>query len=334
MTLSYALRRFGMFLLVVWLAATVNFFLPRLGGGDPVRQKMMQTAALGGNVQGGMDEVVAEYNKKFGLDTPLYEQYVNYIWDLLHFDFNYSIINYPTQVTDIIRHALPWTIGLLVTTTFFSWIIGSVLGAFMGWPRSPKFLEFVMPPLLSLNAVPFFLLGLILIYLFAFRFPWFPTTGGYYAGTFPEWSFDFAWNVFKHSVLPALSIILVSIGGWALTMRSVIITTTGEDYVTFADAKGLKNRTIFIRYAMRNALLPQATALALVLGQIIAGTVLVEVIFSYPGIGTTLFNAIRGSDYTLIQGIVFFLILSIALATLILDLIYPFIDPRITYTKA
>ncbi len=117
-------------------------------------------------------------------------------------------------------------------------------------------------------------------------------------------------------------------------MRSVIITTTGEDYVTFADAKGLKNRTIFMRYAVRNALLPQATALALVLGQVIAGTVLVEVVFSYPGIGTTLFNAIRGSDYTLIQGIVFFLIVSIALATLILDLIYPFIDPRITYTKA
>ncbi|HET9660007.1 MAG TPA: ABC transporter permease [Thermomicrobiales bacterium] len=323
-----------MFLLVVWLAATVNFFLPRFGGGDPVRQKIMQNAASGGGVQGGMDAMVAEYNHKFGLDTPMWKQYLNYLWALLHFDFNYSIINYPTRVIDIIGHALPWTMGLLITTTFLSWIIGSILGAFMGWPRSPKFLEFVMPPLLSLNAIPFFLLGLILLYLFAFRFPWFPTTGGFYAGTFPDWSFDFAWNVLKHSILPALSIILVSIGGWALTMRSVIITTTGEDYVTFADAKGLKNRTIFMRYSVRNALLPQATALALVLGQIIAGTVLVEVIFSYPGIGSTLFNAIRGSDYTLIQGIVFFLILSIALATLILDLIYPLIDPRITYTKA
>lgn len=334
MTLSYVLRRFGMFLLVVWLAATVNFFLPRLGGGDPIRQKMMQTAALGGNVQGGMDEVVAEYNKKFGLDTPLWEQYVNYIWDLLHFDFNYSIINYPARVIDIINHSLPWTIGLLLSTTVISWIIGGILGAFLGWPRAPRFLQYVMPPLLSLNAIPFFLLGLILIYLFAFKFPWFPTTGGYYAGTFPEWSFGFAWNVLQHSILPALSIILVSIGGWALTMRSVIITTTGEDYVTFADAKGLKDNTIFLRYAVRNALLPQATALALVLGQLIAGTVLVEVIFSYPGIGTTLFYAISGSDYTLIQGIVFFLILSIALATLLLDLIYPLIDPRITYTKA
>ena len=334
MTLSYVLRRIGMFLLVVWLAATVNFFLPRLGGGDPIRQKMMQTAALGGNVQGGMDEVVAEYNKKFGLDTPLWEQYVNYIWDLLHFDFNYSIINYPARVIDIINHSLPWTMGLLLSTTVISWIIGGILGAFLGWPRAPRFLQYVMPPLLSLNAIPFFLLGLILIYLFAFKFAWFPTAGGYYAGTFPEWSFGFAWNVLQHSILPALSIILVSIGGWALTMRSVIITTTGEDYVTFADAKGLKDNTIFMRYAVRNALLPQATALALVLGQLIAGTVLVEVIFSYPGIGTTLFYAISGSDYTLIQGIVFFLILSIALATLLLDLIYPLIDPRITYTKA
>ena len=203
-----------------------------------------------------------------------------------------------------------------------------------GWPRSPKLLEYLMPPLLSLNAIPFFLLGLVLIYVFAFRFDWFPLSGGYSVGTFPEYSLAFAWDVLQHSVLPALAIILVSIGGWALTMRSMMVTTYGEDYVTFADAKGLKDRTIFVRYSIRNALLPQTTALALVLGQLIAGTVLVEVIFSYPGIGTTLYNAIRGSDYFLVQGIIFFLILGIAIATFILDLIYPYLDPRITYRKS
>jgi peptide/nickel transport system permease protein len=311
-----------------------NFFLPRLGNGDPVRQKLLQQAALGGNVQSGMDDMIAEYDRKFGLDQPLWNQYVNYVGDMLRFDFNYSIANYPAQVIDIIGDALPWTIGLLLTTTLISWLLGGLLGAFMGWPRSPKSLQFLMPPLLSLNAIPFFLLGLVLIYVFAFVLRWFPLSGGFSIGTFPEYSWGFAWNVLHHSILPAMAIIVVSIGGWALTMRSMMVTTYGEDYVTYADAKGLKDRTIFVHYSIRNVLLPQTTALALVLGQLITGTVLVEVIFSYPGIGTTLYNGIRGSDFYLVQGIVFFLILSIALATLILDLIYPLLDPRITYQKA
>jgi peptide/nickel transport system permease protein len=323
-----------MFLLVIWLASTVNFFLPRLGGGDPVRQQLIQQAALGGNVQAGLDQMVAEYNTKFGLDTPLWQQYLNYMWDMLHFDFNYSIANYPARVIDIITEALPWTLGLLFTTTMIGWFIGSLLGAFMGWPRAPKFLQFLLPPLLTLNAIPFFLLGLVLIYVFAFLLDWFPLSGGHSIGSFPEWSWSFAWDVLQHSILPAMAIILVSLGGWALYMRSMMITTFGEDYVTYADAKGLKDRTVFVHYSIRNVLLPQTTALALVLGQFIAGTVLVEVIFSYPGIGTTLFNAIQGSDFFLVQGIVFFLILSIAVTTLILDLIYPLLDPRITYQRS
>ena len=331
MTLSYFLKRVGMFLLVIWLAATVNFFLPRLGGGDPVRQKMAQTAALGGNVQGGMDEVVAEYNKKFGLDTPLWKQYLNYLWDLLHFDFNYSIANYPSRVIDIIGKSLPWTIGLLITTTFLSWIIGSMLGAFMGWPRSPKFLEFVMPPLLSLNAVPFFLLGLILIYLFAFRFPWFPTTGGYYAGTFPEWTPDFAWNVLKHSVLPALSIILVSIGGWILAMRNTMIGTISEDYVVMAEAKGLSERRVMYRYAARNALLPNITGFGMAFGFIVSGALLTEVVFSYPGLGNQLIIAVRNLDYPLMQGIFLMITFAVLIANLMVDILYVRLDPRVRY---
>jgi peptide/nickel transport system permease protein len=190
-----------------------------------------------------------------------------------------------------------------------------------------------MPPLLSLNAIPFFLLGLVLVYVFAFRLQWFPLLYGYTPGTFPNWSWAFGKDVLYHGVLPGLSIILVSIGGWALTMRAMMVTTTGEDYVTYADAKGLKDRTIFVRYSIRNALLPQTTVLALALGQLIAGTIIVEVIFSYPGIGKTLYSAIRGSDYFLVQGIVFMLILAIAFATLILDLIYPLLDPRINYSR-
>jgi peptide/nickel transport system permease protein len=331
--ISYVAKRFGMFLLIVWAAGTINFFLPRLGGQNPARAAILRQAALGGNVQTGLEEMVAAYDKKFGLDKPLWKQYLTYLDDMTRFDFNYSIANYPRTVLDMIGEALPWTFGLLLTTIILSWLIGGLLGAFLAWPRSPKFLQFLMPPLLSLNAIPFFLLGLLLVYVFAFRLRWFPLAGGYTAGTFPAWNLTFAKNVLDHSILPAFSIILVSIGGWALGMRAMMVTTHGEDYVTYADAKGLKGRTIFIRYLIRPSLLPQTTALALALGQLISGALLVEVIFTYPGIGTVLFNAIRGSDYYLIQGIVFILIVSIGVATFVLDLIYPLLDPRITYQR-
>src|SRR5919112_5302340 len=334
MPLSYVARRVSMFFLIVWLAATINFFLPRLGGQDPIREMMIEQAAMGGSVQTGLEAMIEIYNEKFGLNTPLWQQYVNYLGDMSRLDFGYSIASYPQRVSDIIARAIPWTLILLTTTTLFSWVVGTLLGAFMGWPRAPKFLSYLLPPLLSLNAIPFFLLGLLLIYFVAFRLRLLPLSGGYTPGTFPAMTPSFIRDVLSHSVLPALSIILVSVGGWALTMRAMMITTQGEDYVTYADAKGLKGRTIFTRYAIRNALLPQTTALALALGQLISGALLVEVVFTYPGIGTLLYRAIRGSDFYVVQGIVFILIVSIGLATFILDLIYPVLDPRITYRRA
>jgi len=191
-----------------------------------------------------------------------------------------------------------------------------------------------MPPLWALHAIPFFLCGLILMYLVAFQLKLLPMFGGYTAGAFPALTLAFAGDVLKHAILPALSIILVATGGWALTMRGMMVTTQGEDYVTFAEAKGLKSLTIFLRYCVRNAILPQTTALALSLGQILSGAVLVEVIFAYPGIGTVLYHAIRENDHFLIQGIVFSVIVALGLATLMLDLLYPWLDPRITYRKA
>jgi peptide/nickel transport system permease protein len=190
-----------------------------------------------------------------------------------------------------------------------------------------------MPPVMMLGAIPYFLLGLILVYIFGFVLGLFPMFGGYRPGTIPTFTLPFVLDVVRHTFLPALSIILVSMGGWALGMRSMMIMTQGDDYVIFAEAKGLRDRTIFTHYAIRNALLPQVTSLALALGTIVAGAVLVEVIFGYPGIGTVLYQAIRGSDYYLVQGIVFVVIVSIGLATFVLDIIYPLLDPRITYRR-
>jgi peptide/nickel transport system permease protein len=334
LSLAYVLKRFGIFLLIVWAATSANFFLPRLSSTNPIRERLLEQALQGGYVQQGMNQMVEEYERKFGLDRPLWQQYLTYMGDALRLDFNFSISNYPRTVTSIMAEALPWTIGLLTMTTLISFAIGTLLGAFLGWPRAPRWLHFFMPPLLALNAIPFFLLGLVLIYLFTFQINLLPLFGGYSPGRVPSLDLDFVRDVALHAVLPSLSIILVAIGGWALGMRAMMVTTQGEDYVNFGDAKGLKPRTLFLRYAIRNALLPQATALALVLGHVVSGAVLVEVIFGYPGIGTVLYNAIRQSDYYLVQGIVFGVIVTLGIATFLLDLLYPLLDPRITYKRA
>jgi peptide/nickel transport system permease protein len=325
----YLVKRVGVFLLVVWLAATVNFFLPRLGSENPVAQKIMQQAALGGNLHAGMQGMIKEYEEKFGLTRPLWRQYLGYLSDMARFDFNYSIASYPRRVSDMILEGLPWTIGLLTVTTVISFVLGNILGAFQAWPGAPRWLMWLMPPLLAMSAVPFFLLGLILVYVLGFALQLLPYYGGYTPGAIPQWSLSFALDVAEHAILPSVAIILGSMGGWALGMRAMMVTTHGEDYVTFAEAKGLKDGTIFLRYGIRNAMLPQATALALTLGQLISGAVLVEIVFGYPGVGTLLFEGIKGADYFLVQGIAFIVIVAIGLATLILDLIYPLLDPRI-----
>ena len=330
----YIIKRFGVFLLIVWLAATLNFFLPKLSGQDPVRTKLLEQAALGGYVQGGIEEMVKVYQQRFGLDKPLWRQYLTYIDEVSHGDLNYSIANYPRTVAGMIGEALPWTVALLGVTTVLSFAIGTVMGALLAWPGAPRWMRWLMPPLWALHAIPFFLLGLVLMWLLAFQFQLLPIFGGYSAGINPTLSWGFALDVLRHAVLPALSIILVSIGGWALPMRGMMVTTMGEDYVTFAEAKGLRSATIFTRYCMRNAILPQTTGLALALGQILSGAVLVEVIFGYPGIGTLLFQAIEENDFFLIQGIVFTVIVAIGLATFVLDVIYPLLDPRISYHRA
>jgi len=331
---DYLAKRFGVFLVIVWLAATLNFFLPRLSGMDPVRQKLLAQAQLGGYVQTGIEAMVKEYEQRFGLNKPLWRQYLNYLSDVSRLNFNYSIANYPRTVNEIIAEAIPWTVGLLGTTTLLSFSIGTFLGALLAWPRAPRWMRYLMPPLWALHAIPFFLCGLILMYILAFQIKLLPMFGGYSAGAFPGLTVEFVGDVLKHAILPALSIVLVAMGGWALAMRGMMVTTQGEDYVTFAEAKGLKSLTIFLRYCVRNAILPQTTALALALGQILSGAVLVEVIFGYPGVGTLLFLAIRENDHFLIQGIVFTVIVALGLATLILDAIYPLLDPRITYRRS
>jgi len=238
--------------LILWLAGTVNFFLPRLGGQDPIRAQLGAQAAMGGASQIGMKEMIAEYDTRFGLDKPLFEQYLTYLGDTLRLDFNVSMSSYPTKVIDIIWRSLPWTIILLSVTTLMAWTLGTVLGALLTQPNAPRILRYLLAPILTLSGIPFFLLGLLLIYLLGFQLRWFPLAGGYDQGLLPALDPRIIVNMVYHSILPALSIILASVGFWTLGMRGVMISTHGEDYLIYAESKGLRKATVFWRYAIRN----------------------------------------------------------------------------------
>ena len=334
MPLSYLIRRVLQFFVVLWGAATLNFLLPRLAPGNPVRDRLLQQASQGGPLQEGIQEMVRAYNIEFGLDKPLYVQYGRYLYHVFQFDFGYSIASYPSRVLPMILAALPWTIGLLIVASLWAFAIGTLLGALAAWPRAPRFFRYLIGPAITLSSIPYYMLGIILVYLLAVAFPIFPLSRGYSVGAIPSLTPAFILDVLRHAMLPGLSIVLAAIGFWSLGMRGMMITTKGEDYINFAEAKGLRDRRIFFSYALRNAILPQMTALAISLGQVVSGSVIVEAIFGYPGIGSLLLRAITASDYFLIYGVVFMIVFSIATATLIIDLVYPFLDPRISYRRA
>ncbi len=330
MPVAYILRRLGVFILVIWAAATINFAIPRLSPVDPIKEALLQVTSMGAS-QAGMEELTKSFAARFGFDQPVWKQYLNYLVDSAQGNLGFSLAFFPSRVSDLILAALPWTIVLVGVATLISFAVGTILGAFMAWPKAPWSVRIIGPPLLTMSAIPYYLLGLILIYLFAFVIKAFPLGGGYTVGLTPGLNLSFLVDAARHSILPAFSIVLADVGGWALGMRGMMITVQGEDFMTLAEAKGLKPGRVFLRYGVRNAILPQVTSLALSMGRVVSGAVLVEVVFAYPGVGGLLYQAIRTFDYFVIYGVAFMVIVAIGLATLILDLTLPVLDPRITY---
>lgn len=330
MSIRFVLERLALFLLVVFTALTINFVIAHSVPGDPIGGILAQLGSRGDSVENSA-EIVAEYRQRFGLDDPILVQYVKYLANTFRLDLGTSITYFPETVTQAILRALPWTLGLLSIATVIAFALGSFLGALLSWPGTPRPVRAFAPALMIFSAIPYYLLALILLYVFAIGAKLFPLGGGQTLGSMASGlSFSRIIDLAYHGFLPALSIILAGLGFWALAMRGAMINVLGEDYLMLAEAKGLKPRRIFFSYGMRNALLPQVTHLALSLGTIASGSVLVEVAFNYPGIGFLLYDALRGSDYFMIQGISLFLVLTVALAVLLLDFIYPFIDPRIS----
>lgn len=331
-SLPYILRRLGMWFITIWLGATIIFIVPRLAPGDPISAMVSRLSAQSGFVEGST-EMIEAWRVRFGLDEPLPIQYFNYLRNLASFDLGFSLASFPSGVNELIADALPWTLGLLTIATLISFVVGNVIGALLGYRRTPGTVRTLLPASLTFTSIPFFMFGILLIYIFAFGLGWFPPSGGYGRGLEIGWNWPFIKSVIHHGMLPVMAIVLTSMGFWALGMRGMMITNDGEDYMILAEAKGLKPSRIFWRYGMRNSILPQITALAITLGLIAGGSTLVEYIFAYPGVGYLLYLGIVNNDYTLIQGIVFVLIFFTATAVLILDLLLPMVDPRITYQK-
>lgn len=327
---KYLLERLVIFVATIFISVTVVFFVPRMVPGEPLGAVMNNLAAMGGSLNAR--DLIEEYRRLFGLDRSLWAQYISFLRELMRGNLGYSISSFPSHVTDLLKSAIPWTIGLLTLTTLISWVLGSIVGAVVGWRgRKAGIFRMLVPVALVLYTTPYYILAIILVFLFAFYWRLFPLSGAHSVGVRPELTLNFAVDVLHHGMLPALSIVLVSLGWWFLSMRSLIISLKGEDYILNAEAMGIGERRILWGYAFRNALLPQATGLAISLGHIVGGALITEVIFAYPGLGYLIYNSIKSLDYPVIQGGVLLIVFSVALANFMIDIAYPLIDPRIRY---
>ena len=330
MNFRYFGRRVVTFLLTIFIASTLNFAITRLTPQDPIAALLGRMASRGRSVENGA-EITALFRERLGLDDSIPQQYLNYLRDLLRGDLGYSLSFFPIKAEAVIIRALPWTLGLLSVATLLAFTIGNLLGALAAWPQVPRGFRWLVYLSMPFSAIPYYLLALILVYLLALNWSIFPLGGAYTVGSTRGQDLATFADMARHATLPVLSVVLAAIGFWALSMRGIMATVLGEDYLIYAQARGLRSRRIFSHYAMRNAALPQVTALAIDFGRLISGQVLVEIIFNYPGVGWVLYNALRGADYFVIQGVTLFMIFTVAVATLILDLFYPLLDPRIRY---
>jgi peptide/nickel transport system permease protein len=328
MTLDYALRRVGFFLVVVWVTITAMFVLVRLAPGDPISDQFARLQARGQSLSDG-PELIARYKRELGLDDPLYRQYLDYVAQVAQGNLGYSVASFPTSVASVIGEALPWTLGLLVSAVAIAWVVGSVLGGLLAWRSTPALARGLMSSLLLLAAVPYYLIALLLLYVFAYRLHWLPTGGGRDPLGSGGGALGAIADTVKHGLLPALSIVLAFVGSWMLGMRSLMVGILDSDYLRLAEAKGLSGRRMFLHYGLRTAIAPQLTTLAINIGYVVSGSILVEVLFSYPGIGTVLVDAIEARDYPVVQGVVLTTVVTAAGALLILDLVLPLIDPRV-----
>ena len=323
---DYFLKKSAWFAVTLVIAFTLNFILPRLMPGDPVAGIVARMAQGMSNAT-GVQAVYEQYTKLFGTDKPIVEQYFIYLQNVLRGDFGYSISQYPRTVADVIKSSIGWTLALQFPAIIVGWILGNSLGALAAYLRK-GFDRILLPTSIFLSNLPAFGMAIILLVIFAVNLKWFPTSGGYNYNMVPSSSWEFVQSVIIHYQLPFWSIVLITIGGQAIGMRSMAIYELNADYVKYARFLGIKDSKI-IRYVFRNAMLPQITGLALSIGTMVGGALVAEIIFSYPGLGSTILTAVLGGDYPLISATTLIVTIMSLVAFFALEILYGLIDPRI-----
>ncbi len=321
--MKYLLRRLGFYLIAAWVSLTLNFFVPRLAPGDPA-------TALQQKFQGKLEPAALEAMKTaFGIsDAPLYQQYFDYIGDLAQGNLGTSIVYFPAPVSEVIGQALLWTLFLAGLSMIFAFSLGTLLGIYSAWNRGGKLDSIAPASFIFLGAFPYFWLAMLLLYVFGFLLGWFPIRHAYTDTMTPAFTFAFIGDMLHHAVLPAISIVAASLGGWLLAMRNTMIGVLSADYVTMAQAKGLPERDVMLKYAARNAMLPSITGFGMALGFVLSGSLLTEIVFSYPGQGSLLFEAVNAQDYFLMQGLFLAITVAVLAANWFVDIAYVVLDPR------
>lgn len=323
--MRYFLRKLGLLLLTIWAAVTLNFMLPRLMPGSPVDAAIAKLSQRGPV----SDATRAAIEAQLGVPTGnIWDQYFQYLQNVINLDFGVSYTYFPKKVSDLVMEALPWTLVMVGLVTIIAFILGTLLGILAAWKRG-SWLD-ALPTLGGsfTSAFPYFWTALLLVYFFAYEWKMFPASGAYGKRVTPNLSIEFILDAANHAILPAMTILITSLGGWILGMRNTMINTLGEDYVTFAEANGLRSRTVAVKYAARNAILPNLTGFGLALGGVVGGSLLVERVFNYPGVGLLLYQSVTNQDYPLMQALFLMITISVLMANFIVDIMYGFLDPR------
>jgi peptide/nickel transport system permease protein len=328
---KYFLNKLLWFLVTAVFAFILNFTLPRLMPGDPVAA-IVARLAQGMTNATGVQKIYQQYTELFGTNKPMLEQFVIYVKNVAHGNFGYSFSQYPRTVADVLKSAIWWTICLQFPAIIVGWLIGNTLGALAAYIKG-GFDKVLMPVSIFVSNFPAFGTAVIFLVIFGVGLKWFPTSGGYGFDLIPSFTWSFIWSVIIHYQLPFWSIVLIAIGGQAIGMRSMSIYELNADYVKYSRFLGIKDRKI-VGYVFRNAMLPQVTGLALSIGTMVGGALFAEIIFSYPGLGTTLFHSVLGQDYPLISASTLIITVMTLTANFILEILYGFIDPRIKAAQA
>ncbi|MBY5635197.1 ABC transporter permease [Rhizobium leguminosarum] len=327
--LIFVLKRFGQFLLVVFLGVTITFFVTHLTPIDPVEESIGAITQMGQSDPNAIELMRQSLRELYGMEGSIWQQYLNFWLRLATGDLGPSLSAFPTPVSTIILRSLPWTIGLMTVSTLITFVLGNALGALAGYYRKDMVLKAVSLVFIALLPIPYYILAFVLLIVFGYLWPVLPINGGYEMNANLDLSFALVFDILKHSILPALSLILVGAGSWLIGMRALVSNIITEDYVVFAELGGVPKRKILRSYIALNAMVPQFTGLAMSLGAIFNGTVITEIVFGYPGIGNLLIEAVHAGDYSLVLGLSALSIVGVAAAVFIIDILSPLIDPRI-----